>query len=112
MPAVAYRIYVCPQNDGQPALVMRMPLWWDYRELFQTYRERCIQIESLAYDDSAFLMTNWEALVFDRRCREQFAANPRSSEPFFVEQMDRLKSALSDAKWVIVEAYEWESGLD
>jgi hypothetical protein len=29
-----------------------------------------------------------------------------------VEAMERLESMLKTASWVIVESYEWESGLD
>jgi hypothetical protein len=29
-----------------------------------------------------------------------------------VSAMERLESALKKANWVIVESYEWESGLD
>ena len=91
---------------------MRIPVWWSCGDLFREYRERHVELQSLAYDDTAFLLTNWEAVVFDERSREQFASDPRSSEPFILEQMERLKTALTGAKWVVVEAYEWESGLD
>jgi hypothetical protein len=51
-------------------------------------------------------------MAWDERCREQFAQDPRSQEPFFVEGMQRWESILKAASWVIVESYEWESGLD
>ena len=112
MPAVRYRLYICPEIDGQPARVFDLPRWWDRSELYAQYGRREIEIPTIAYDDSAILLTSGEAAALDERGREAFAGDPRASEPFFAGEMTRVQAALRDAKWVIVEAYEWESGLD
>ena len=112
MPARAEKLYVCPAVDGQPGVVMRFPLWWNRSEFLQTYRERAIDTGNPFYDDFGLLLTPGEAMVWDERCRAQFAGDPRSSQPWYAEETRRLEGALRGAQWVVVESYEWESGLD
>jgi hypothetical protein len=57
------------------------------------------------------LLTGWETMAWDKQCREKFAQDPRSKETFFIEAMHHFESLLKAASWVIVESYEWESGL-
>lgn len=111
MPAIAYRIYLCPAAHGLPAYVSRMPLWWNSSELFSAYRSRMIDIQGLVYDDSAILLTGAEAADFDDRASAEYASSV-TVEPQIKAQMAEIRSALSAVKWVIVEAYEWESGLE
>jgi hypothetical protein len=112
MPARSERIYLFPAEKGQPGRVMEFPVWWDRREFFNTYRQRAIDLGGPIYVDYALLLTQGEAIVWDSRCREQFSRDPRSQEPWFVSEMQQVESALNKAKWLIVESYEWESGLD
>ena len=91
---------------------MDFPVWWDRRGFFDKYRDREIDLGHPAYVDYAFLLTRSEALAWDERCRERFSADPRSKRPGVVSDMQQLESALREARWVIVESYEWESGLD
>jgi hypothetical protein len=90
---------------------MEFPLWWDRREFFKKYSARQVDTGNPFYVDYGLLLTGWEAIAWDEHCREQFARDPRSKEPFFVESMLRWESLLRAASWVIVESYEWESGL-
>jgi hypothetical protein len=112
MPARKERIYIFAGKAHQPDRVMDFPLWWDRRGLFEKYGDRQIDLGHPLYVDYAFLMTAWEARAFDERCREEFSADPVSELPHNVSKMQRLESALEGAKWVVVESYEWESGLD
>lgn len=112
MPARAERIYIFPARDGQPGRVMDFPLWWDRRGFFEKYRDREMDLGHPLYVDYAFLLSGGEALVWDKRCREQFSTDPVSKRPHNVSAMQELESALEKAKWVVVESYEWESGLD
>ena len=112
MPARSERLYLFPDEDGLPGQVMEFPIWWDRREFFNTYRQRWIDLGGPIYVNYALLLTPWEAVGWDSRCREQFSRDPRSRESWFVSEMQRVESALKRAKWVIVESYEWESGLD
>jgi hypothetical protein len=111
MPARAERIYIYPAEEGQPGQVMRFPIWWDRRGFFEKYGEREIDLGHPLYVDYAYLLTPGEALEWDKRCRAQFSANPGGKNPKVVSDMQRMELALKQAKWVIVESYEWESGL-
>jgi hypothetical protein len=43
---------------------------------------------------------------------EQYTPSPIDSETKVMEDMNKLDAVLKNARWVIVESYEWESGLD
>lgn len=111
MPARAERIYIFPAEEGQPGQVMRLPVWWKRSGLLKKYRDREIDLGDPLYVDYAFLLTPWEALEWDKQCRKQFSSDPRSNKPRFISDMLQFESALKKAKWVIVESYEWESGM-
>ncbi len=111
MPAYRQRVYICPDQSGQPGWIMEFPLWWNRPEFFQKYSDRQIDTGNPIYVDYGLLLTGSEAMAWDKRCREQFAKDPRSKESFFIEAMQRFESLLEAASWVIVESYEWESGL-
>lgn len=91
---------------------MDFPLWWDRRGFFAKYGDRKIDTGNPWYVDYGLLLTPGEALAWDKECRETFSTDPASKRPHMVAAMDRLESALKGAKWVVVESYEWESGLD
>jgi hypothetical protein len=112
MPARAARIYLYAAEADQPGQVMDFPLWWDRRGFFAKYGDRQIDLGHPLYVDYALLLTAGEALAWDKRCREEFYSDPSSKRPHNVSAMQRLGSALKQARWVIVESYEWESGLD
>jgi hypothetical protein len=90
---------------------MEFPLWWDRKEFFEQFGGRQIDTGHPIYLNYALLLAGWEAIAWDKRCREQFAQDARSPEPPLVERMRRWESWLDTASWVIVESYEWESGL-
>ena len=112
MPTYRERIYLCPAEHGQPGWIMDFPVWWKRRDFFKTYGERQIDTGDLTYVDYALLLTVWEASVWDKQCRESFAQHPRSRQTKIVEMMNQLETRLKSTRWVIVESYEWESGLD
>lgn len=112
MPAYRHRIYLCPATDGRPGWIMDFPTWWNRREFFEKYGERRIDTGNLSYVDYALLLTVWEALVWDEQCRQSFALDPRSQHAKIVEEMHLLETRLKSTRWVVVESYEWESGLE
>ena len=112
MPARSERIYLFPSEDGEPGQVMQFPIWWDRGGFFNKYGQRYIDLGSPFYVTYALLLTQGEAIVWDEQCRERFSQDPRSREPRFASEMQRVESALGKTRWVIVESYEWESGLD
>jgi hypothetical protein len=111
MPARAERIYIYPDEVGQPGQVMRFPIWWDRRGFFEKYHDREIDTGHPIYVDYALLLTPGEALEWDKQCRAQSPAGWWSKTPKLQSDMRRLESALKNARWVIVESFEWESGL-
>lgn len=112
MPAYRERIYLCLVEDGQPGWVLEFPLWWDRDEFFKQYGDRQFDTGNPLYVDYALLLSGWEAKAWDSRCRERFANDPRSKEGFFVEALQRWEDLLNSVSWVIVESFEWESGLE
>ncbi len=112
MPAYRERIYICPSENGQPAWILDFPLWCDRGAFFKKYGERRIDTGNPFYVDYGLLLTGSEANAWDKRCREAFAGYPRSQKPHVVEARRKLESKLRAASWVIVESFEWESGLD
>ena len=112
MPAYRERVYICPDQDGQPIWIGDFPLWWDRAAFFTKYAVRRIEIESLSYIDYAFLLSKWEAYAWDEQARKAFSQDPRSQNPYIMKLMDEWIKLFVTAKWIIVESYEWESGLD
>ncbi len=112
MPAYRERVYICPSEDGQPVRILKFPLWWDRRVFFEKFGGRRIDTGNPIYVDYGVLLTGGEAYVWDKRCREAFANSLHSQKPHILETMGSLEPLLKKAKWVIVESFEWESGLD
>lgn len=112
MPARAERIYLYPAEEGQTGQVMRFPIWWDRRGFFEKYGDRQIDLGHPLYVDYAFLLTPGEAIAWDKRCIKRFFSNQQVKNPKIVSDIQRVEAALKNAKWVIVESYEWESSLD
>lgn len=112
MPAYRERLYLCPSEHGQPGWIMDFPVWWYRSGFFQKYGERRLDTGNPFYVDYALLLTMGEAAAWDEHCREAFAQDPRSQQASIVEAMHQLEARLKSTRWVIVESYEWESGLD
>jgi hypothetical protein len=112
MPARREKIYICPRENGQLTWVFDLPIWWDRRAFFEKFGEREIDTGNPIYVDYGILLTASEAKAWDERCRDEYAKAPHSQKPYNSEVMSWLESRLEDASWVIVESYEWESGLD
>ena len=111
MPARAERIYLYPADEDRPGRVIRFPIWWDRSGFFERYGDRRIDTGNMFYVDYAFLLTSWEALAWDKRCREGFSGDYRSQGRNLEREMAEVEAALKKSRWVIVESYEWESGL-
>jgi len=118
MPARTERIYLCPRENAQPGWIMDFPVWWDRSGLFDKFGSfeqpgsRWFDTASPGYLDYALLLTMDEAWAWDRQCREAFAGDPRSRDAAIIDAMRQLEAKLEAARWVIVESYEWESGLE
>jgi hypothetical protein len=112
MPARSERLFICPAENGQPGWVTRFPIWWDSGAFIEKHRHREIDLGNPIDANYVWLLTSAEAIAWNKEHTERFSSDPQSGNPLVVEEMRRLESALARASWVVVESYEWESGLD
>ncbi len=118
MPARCEHIYLCPRENGQPGWIMDFPAWWNRSCFFEKYGSfeqqgsRWFETGNPGYVDYALLLTMDEVVTWDRQCREAFARDPRSQDTGIIDAMQQLEAKLDASRWVIVESYEWESGLE
>lgn len=106
MPAYRERVYVCPNQSDQPGWIVEFPAWWNRREFFKKFGDRQIDTGNPIYVNYGLLLTQWEAAAWDAQCREAF------TDDRYHEAMQQWEVMLQAASWIIVESYEWESGLD
>jgi hypothetical protein len=106
MPARRERIYLFAKEPGQTGATLDFPIWWDRRLFFEKYGDRQIDLGNPIYVDYAILMTKYEALAFDKLSKER-----NSYGSHLIPAMQQLELALQKVKWVVVESYEWESGM-
>jgi len=111
MPARRHRLYLCPRVNGKPGWIMDFPIWWDLQEFFQKYRDRQIDTGNPFYVDYGLLLTLGEAMAWDRQCRETFTQSREDIPDKIVDAMHHFEKKLKTTSWVIVESYEWESGM-
>jgi hypothetical protein len=91
---------------------MDFPAWWDRSEFFEKYGDRRIDTENPFYVDYGLLLTPGEAMAWDRQCRNAFAQDNRNRPDTIIEAMHLWEERLKTTGWVIVESYEWESGME
>jgi hypothetical protein len=97
---------------------MEFPAWWNRIEFLEKYGSlekhgsRWFDTGNPGYLDYALLMTKDEAVAWDKKCRKAFAKDPRSQDAKIIEAMQQLEARLDGSSWVIVESYEWETGLE
>jgi len=118
MPARSERIYLCPAENGQPGWVMPFPAWWNRDAFFEKYGSfakqgaRWFDTGNSWYVDYAMLLSMGEVYAWDKECRKSYAKNPPGQNDKMIEDMRLLEIRLNASRWIIVESYEWESGLD
>ena len=99
-------------KDSETDQVMDFPLWWDRRAFFARYGDRQTDTGNPFYVDYDYELSPQEALAWDEEARAKFSAVPHNLKPHIVSAMQELYAALKEARRVVVESYEWESGLD
>ena len=112
MPARLERITVVPAAEGKPTRVLRFPSWWNKAAFFEHFKAREIDTGNPIDWNLAWLLSAAEAAAWDDRCQAGFSMNPKGVDPLVLEEMGQLVVLLRQGGWVIVESYEWESGLD
>ncbi len=112
MPAYRERVYLCPDATGKPVWVGPMPVWWDRRSFFAQFGERRVDTGNPTYVDYVLILTQGEAWAWDQQRRERFLEERPGEPDALAEEMNAWEVQLRKARWVIVESYEWESGLE
>jgi hypothetical protein len=112
MPARSERLYLYPDNVELPGRVMDFPVWWDRRAFFDTVGTRDVDLGSPFQVNYGLLLSPIETMEWDARCTKAFAGDERIKLAVVADEMRRLREVLPRTRWVIVESYEWESGLD
>jgi hypothetical protein len=112
MPARSERIHIVPAQSGAPAWTFGFPRWWDRGAFFAAFQARELDLGNPVDANLAWLLSAAEAVAWDEGRRRDFSRDPRSADPAVQEEMRRLAAALDRASWIVVESYEWESGLD
>ena len=118
---MAFRVRVVgvPVQDGSAVWVVDYVLWWpvdDYigRNARPEFRE---SVDSSLYLDHVGIFNKEEFIRLNDEYKASFLANPAKKQ-IHAEQQKRmdvvdqhLKKHL-DTKWILVEQYEWESGMN
>lgn len=112
MPARSERLTIVPGAAGGPVRVVRFPAWWDRAAFIEAFKDREIDTGNPVDWNLAWLLSAGEAVAWDARCREAFAAGRPADQEKLRDEMRDFEAAMRGAAWVIVESYEWESGLD
>ncbi len=112
MPARSERLFIFPEKNGAPCWVRSFPLWWDRSAFINRYQHREIDFGNPIDANYGWLLNSAEVIAWNEQCTKDFSRDPRSSLREIIEDQQQLDSALRKARWVVVESYEWESGLD
>ncbi|MBI3398835.1 MAG: hypothetical protein HY026_06360 [Deltaproteobacteria bacterium] len=112
MPARSERIYICPDKSGDPGRIMVFPAWWDRSAFLERYRNREIDPGNPIDVNVAYLLSSAEAIAWNEQCAKRYSKDFPGGMPNVTGAARELESVLMNASWVIVESYEWESGMD
>lgn len=112
MPARSERITIVPGTNGGAVRVLRFPSWWDRAAFFEEFKAREIDTGNPVDWNLAWLLSAAEAAAWNDKSRGAQSSGPLDGTLNVQDEGRRLEALLREADWVIVESYEWESGLD
>jgi hypothetical protein len=112
MPARSERMYIFPDKNGEPCLIRPFPHWWNRSEFIKKYQHREIDLGNPIDANYVWLLNSAEAITWNEKRKEDLSHNSVGSGQNISEDIRHLESALRKSSWVIVESYEWESGMD
>jgi len=112
MPARAERVSIYPDKNGEPGLILPFPAWWNRDEFFKRFKQREVDTGNPIDANYTFTLTSREAVAWNEECKNRFMSTSRSTKQEVLDAMRRLELAISKSSRVIVESYEWESGMD
>jgi hypothetical protein len=112
MPARSERIHVFPDKSGDPGRILDFPGWWDRHAFIEKYRAREIDLGNPIDANFVYVLGSAEAIAWNEECVRHHSGDLPGNRPNVAAAARELESALKQASWVLVESYEWESGMD
>ena len=91
---------------------MALPLWWDRNEFMKRFQHLETDSGNPLDANYSWALKPAEAIAWNEESLARFIRDPRSRETDVAESMRELTAMLSKASRVVVESYEWESGMD
>jgi hypothetical protein len=112
MPARAERIFIFPDKSGDPGRIINFPHWWDRSAFMERYRTREIDTGNPIDANFVYVLSAAEAILWNEQCAGRHSGDLHGGMPDVASAARELEFLLRNASWIIVESYEWESGLD
>ena len=121
--ASAIRIIGVPVQDSRTVWVVDHVMWWPVEDFIgeanqgdteSKFRE---SVDSSLYLDYVGIFNKEEFINLNDRYKAEFLANS-NKKPLHTEQQKRMEYVDQylrqrlDIKWVLVEKYEWETGMN
>lgn len=111
MPARSERIYIFPYKNGGPGWVMPFPAWWDRSEFIARYQKREIDLGNPIDANYVYVLNSAEALAWNNECLQRSTGDPLLDRQPPASDRAVLHDRLQQSQWLLVESYEWESGM-
>jgi hypothetical protein len=112
--AFSVKIRGIPIKDDQPLWSVDNVIWWDIPLLMQNYPGREIEDQNL-YLDYVIVLTPDEAVLWNERFREDCQKKGLLQHEDGIKQIkelgDKLETSKNTLRWILIERYEWESGM-
>ena len=111
--AFGVKIRGIPRDDGMPVWQVEAP-WWNKMELAEDSRFRIVY--SPGYRDYVAVLEKDEVQALSDRYLEDYKSGIQNfPDHWWISHFQRLQKGLAQGpestRWVLVEIYEWESGL-
>ena len=110
MPARKERIHIYSEIPEQKNITTDFPIWWDRNTFFFRFGDRKHDTGNPIYVDYAYKLSVEEAIEFDKFSLKKTYPNQDKIPPLVKINIEKFHNFLKDAKWVIIESYEWETG--
>jgi hypothetical protein len=111
MPSRNERIYIYSEIPDLENITIDFPVWWDRNTFFFRYGDRKVDTGNPIYVNYAYKLSRQEAIEFDAFSLKKTYPSYKKINPLLKVKIQNFRAHLEDAKWVIIESYEWESGL-
>jgi hypothetical protein len=112
--AFSVKIRGVPVEDGASCWSFDNIFWWDMNLVRERLPVREI-VDATLYQDYVVIMTPAEAIEWNRSFSDSYRKAHAAAGACDNDAIDRLGQRLESTRdamrWIVVERYEWESGL-